>query len=101
MGFIEREIAIDRLEGIGWFHVNDEGRLVPGGTSQMETYVPYKEVETMLNSIPADDVAPVRHGRWNVGAWGWECSERAIESNNTYPICPYCGAEMDGKEEQT
>lgn len=45
-------------------------------------------------SIHAADVRPVVKARWNVGADGWECSNCTIESNNTYPICPYCGAEM-------
>ena len=52
--------------------------------------------DVIMDNIPAADVAPVRRGRWNVGTWGWECSECAIESNNTYPVCPYCGARMDG-----
>lgn len=56
----------------------------------------YKE---WLNSIPAANVVEVRHGRWNGGATGWECSVCTIESNNTYPHCPYCGAVMDGGQD--
>ena len=48
-----------------------------------------------LENLPAADVRPVVKARWNVGADGWECSNCTIESNNTYPICPYCGAEME------
>lgn len=52
------------------------------------------ECRKRLKRIPAADVRPVVKARWNVGADGWECSNCTIESNNTYPICPYCGAEM-------
>lgn len=49
---------------------------------------------SVVKNCPAADVRPVVKARWNVGADGWECSNCTIESNNTYPICPYCGAEM-------
>ncbi len=51
---------------------------------------------TTVKNFPAADVRPVVKARWNVGADGWECSNCTIESNNTYPICPYCGAMMEG-----
>lgn len=54
--YIEREAALDGLDGIDWYHINDNGRLVSGGTSGMDTYVPFKAVEEMLRSIPAADV---------------------------------------------
>lgn len=54
-----------------------------------------KDVRRLL-SIPAADVAPVRHGRWkrygkNLG----ECSEcgEVVSVRNNY--CPNCGAKMD------
>lgn len=50
---------------------------------------------TTVKNFPAADVRSVVKARWNVGADGWECSNCTIESNNTYPICPYCGAEME------
>ena len=61
-----------------------------------------------IGSLPAADVAPVRHGRWidssngqNIANWkgSWMCSE--CEQDNTYdkPYCPNCGALMDGKED--
>lgn len=50
--------------------------------------------------LHAADVTEVRHGQWNGGATGWECSVCTIESNNTYPHCPYCGAVMDGGQDE-
>ena len=68
----------------------DKGKPWDGHTS--------KDVRRLL-SIPAADVAPVRHGRWkrcgkNLG----ECSEcgEIVAIRNNY--CPNCGAKMDGDE---
>ena len=60
--------------------------------------------------ISAADVAPVVHGRWIRPHWKnnnycCDCSERGGEAmhrdyqwnkNGVYPICPHCGAKMDG-----
>lgn len=71
--YIEREAAIDATYAL---HFKDL-------------------IQEALRNLPAADVRPVVKARWNVGADGWECSNCTIESNNTYPICPYCGAEME------
>lgn len=60
--------------------------------------------------ISAADVAPVVHGRWIRPHWKnnnycCDCSECGGEAmhrdyqwnkNGVYPICPHCGAKMDG-----
>ena len=67
-----------------------------------------------IDSLPAADVAPVRHGRWerrNMGLWDedyayvcsvcgevWSLIDSTPEDNNMN-YCPNCGALMDGKEE--
>ena len=74
----------------------------------------------IIDSFPAADVAPVRHGRWIFGkdlpySWGQiiknkyhlycsECLEQAFnrsENNDPdfdmdTPYCPVCGCRMDG-----
>ena len=64
-----------------------------------------------IKSIPAVDVAPVRHGRWVRPHWKnssycCDCSECGGEAmhrdyqwykNGIYRICPNCGAKMDGE----
>lgn len=66
-----------------------------------------------VNSLPAADVAPVRHGRWMEysGAdkgfhYCSECKRQAFnyeENGNIIEAlskwCPNCGALMDGKED--
>lgn len=61
--------------------------------------------DKIIDSIPAADVAPVRHGRWiheetEGGFHNWSCSRcgRGM-SNNPEGIdlyCYHCGAKMDG-----
>ena len=64
-----------------------------------------------IKSIPAADVAPVRHGRWiepsrlYYGAKQYECSLCWPEAfwykhriTEKYPCCPNCGAKMDLEE---
>ena len=60
--------------------------------------------------VPAADVAPVVHGRWVRPHWKnnnycCACSECGGEAmhrdyqwhkNGVYPICPNCGAKMNG-----
>ncbi len=66
------------------------------------------QMKRMVESIPAADVAPVRHGRFvhdgprfdGAVDW-WHCSScgglvSGVETRFDY--CPYCGAKMDMEE---
>ena len=60
----------------------------------------------MIDTIPAADVTPVRHGRWEKSyadheAFGVRpyfryCSECNEATVHQYNFCPNCGAKMDG-----
>ncbi len=59
--------------------------------------------EQLLDEIPAADVAPVVHGRWNVvegrrldNAICSNCGRRFQAYYEAYRFCPNCGAKMDG-----
>lgn len=73
---------------------------------------PFEYAEGLLEDVPSEDVAPVRHGRWkpltdcsNEGIYCSECHKKVYraEYSNTMKMhslyCPNCGAKMDGGEE--
>lgn len=78
----------------------DKGRPWDGHTS--------KDVRRLL-SIPAADVAPVRHGhfvhdgpRFAGGVDWWHCSncgKLASGVETRFAYCPWCGARMDGGDD--
>ena len=82
--YIEREAATNVACNILW-KMND-----------LSTSVMAKA----LNSIPAADVAPVRHGRWERTADGaalcTACKRKMNPSQYGYAFCSLCGAKMDG-----
>lgn len=68
-----------------------------------------KAVIAYIEDIPAADVAPVVHGRWEYipqtldtlsqfrcSVCGWWSLDPSID--NAYNYCPNCGAKMDGGE---
>ena len=90
----------------------DNAQLISDGE-----YCGYCTEDVSLYSIPAEDVAPVRHGRWeydqNANDWGiggYICSVCKNKNNNLpsnriksvssfsgAKYCPNCGAKMDGE----
>ena len=73
----------------------------------------YEHVIEILDNIPAADVAPVVHGRWddsgrytfpsgNTAVRCTNCGCALTESEyrlNNWNYCPVCGARMDGGED--
>ena len=60
-------------------------------------------VDCILKAIPAADVVPVRHGRWERTADGaalcTACKRKMNPSQYGYAFCSLCGAKMDGGED--
>lgn len=54
------------------------------------------QMKRMVESVPAADVDPVRHGHWyDKGSLSCRCSECGCKSNRENNYCPHCGAKMD------
>ena len=64
------------------------------------------EAWAAIDSVPSADVAPVRHGRWeidySIDALGckhvmYRCSLCGVPQNwDEFEYCPFCGGRMDG-----
>ena len=66
-------------------------------------HVPLPVIRQNIMDIPAADVAPVRHVRWEivVGSNGKEymvctCCRVSQDLTGVFSYCPNCGAKMDG-----
>lgn len=73
---ISRSAVLEGAENIDWYHVNQNGKLVSGSTSDDVSYVKYDDVVHMLKNAPSFDVALVEHGDDsvflhvnNIGEW--------------------------------
>lgn len=98
--YIKREVAVKAFNNF------DAGR----ADNPPFTLLTPEEFAEYLYELPAADVAPVVHGRWIRPHWKnnnycCDCSECGGEAmhrdyqwdkNGVYPICPNCGAKMDG-----
>ena len=95
--YIKRDTVIRAVMAAKWMDGSD-------GAMAME----------IVASPPAADVVPVVHGEWVRPHWGnsgnccYDCSvcgneamhkEYKWKDKKIYPICPWCGAKMDGGAE--
>lgn len=62
-------------------------------------YVVHKKIQMLLADAPAEDVAPVIHGKW-MGTVCTACgtSWGDIDEVGDFSYCPICGAKMDGDD---
>ena len=111
--YIEREEIRGAYEKLTRSYVNDD------------PYIADWRFDVMIGTLPASDVAPVRHGRWEwfeewnpstpdhpteCEDYGWRCSECKtslddvvggywddLDDEPKLKYCPNCGAKMDGE----
>lgn len=75
---------------------NADGSLVHWG-DRKDWCLHGSEIEKLIADAPTVDAEPVRHGHWEDSSNGWMCSECFREMHKDYPLCPNCGAKMDGR----
>lgn len=93
--YIEREALLNHLK-----HrvapMSDGEQLIKGVNLALEI------LEEAVEMLPAADVAPVVHGRWECGCQCSVCGDRHGPYNSRhkpyYNFCPNCGAKMDEEE---
>lgn len=95
--YIEREAAKARLR----IRITD--CVLDGDNEAADCF---RDCIDLLDSIPAADVAPVVHGRWERIRSNWYCTRCktgyritcGAASAKTFTFCPNCGAKMDKEE---
>ena len=94
--YIEREATIELLRSLG----SRDYRREKGTIQEAIKMVSFPEY------TPSADVAPVRHGRWEivVGSNGKEymvctCCRVSQDLTGVFTYCPNCGAKMYGGED--
>lgn len=93
MEYIEREALINTCKKIIQERWNET-------TAPVSWSHAYADFIDDINNQPTADVAPVKHGKWNVGYFHDRvCSvcTHPDSSLNVFPhkYCPNCGAKMD------
>lgn len=105
--YIERELLLIGVDGcISVLHAQAKGDPIQEGAIKL-----LGATRDYIASLPAADVAPVRHGKWLIGEGVTEggetvplfiCSECRNYSRSKFAsvwsYCPNCGALMGGKE---
>ena len=66
----------------------------------LERYGATDDAMALIDTIPAADVAEVKHGRWIKHKYFDECSECYTMVILRYNYCPNCGARMGKENEQ-
>lgn len=107
--YIEKHKAVNLLTSLE----NEFQQFKPFKGFEHAMYRKLCETEIAIGKLPAADVVPVVHGKWIRPHWKnsdycCDCSEcdgeamhREYQWNKKgiYPICPNCGAKMDGGED--
>lgn len=114
--YIERKVAINRIKeyALDVYGIDLDDAKQFGGSSRAENYCEgLYEATELVDDIPAANVAPAVHGRWDDsgrytfpgGSTAVSCTECGCKLTvsefrlNKWNYCPNCGAKMDGDAE--
>lgn len=97
--YISKQDVIDYLNGYLHSLGEDADTLFNRGQRRALT----NSIQDIL-AVKAAEVQPVKHGKW-IGVdydTYFECSEcKHMTDWQLYKYCPYCGARMDGEQNET
>ena len=104
--YANHEILTKLIEDTDWYHINSNGELVLGATSDNALYKA-SDILTIITDVSTTDVEPVRHGYWvDTDSYAdhdtpiYACSvcyEQVYDKHiKAHKYCLHCGAKMDG-----
>lgn len=101
--YTNHEILTKLIEDTDWYHINSNGELVLGATSDNALYKA-SDILTIIRDVSTTDVEPIQHGEWipivsyfhGKPDGRYYCSEcrRVVDKYENY--CPACGVKMNG-----
>lgn len=64
-----------------------------------------EDLDMLFCMLPAENVAPVKHGRWEVGYFHDRVCSCCLHPDNDFDdyahnFCPNCGAKMRGSDDE-
>ena len=99
--YIEREAAIAALDE---FRLNETVSKYATVMQCRAARDAISRATKELESLPAADVEPVKHGRWLpqilLGTRVWDCSECKTIGSPAWKRCPVCEAKMKEEAQQ-
>ena len=99
--YTNHEILTKLIEDTDWYHINSNGELVLGATSDNALYKA-SDILTIIRDVSTTDVEPVRHGEWiftgkeTLFSREVKCNQCETKQLGETPYCPQCGARMNG-----
>ena len=99
--YTNHEILTKLIEDTDWYHINSNGELVLGATSDTALYKA-SDILTIIKDVSTTDVEPIVHGEWKpypsdaymkCSVCGMEYLKSKMPQVANY--CPNCGAKMD------
>lgn len=105
--YTNHEILTKLIEDTDWYHINSNGELVLGATSDTALYKA-SDILTIIRDVSTTDVEPMRHAYWDWQCDGThfcsECGTDALYTDEGREFCslwcPHCGAYMTHQEDQ-
>ena len=102
--YIDADTLIKRVKDLPTWWA-DGGGYYGGAMKYPEGMFEPEDVISIIENIPAADVAPVRHGRWEKHGSKWQCTGCKVlmsidgtPQENLLYYCPNCGCKMDKEE---
>lgn len=103
---ISRQGVIDAIEGTDWYHINENGEMVSGSTSEHESWYKHDDIMLILETIPSppvepkpvqpEGVIPHRNYKYLSDYWcecGWHLGEKGVVK-----YCAKCGRKVNWDE---
>lgn len=100
MSLIDKDVLIDTIDEVDWYHINQQGELVHGASSDFG-YEPLFKSEDIYDTINALVPVQQKTAVWIRSTVNDVCSGCGGRGSKAWKFCPNCGAQMIGGRDAT